>query len=170
MGQASRVNLGRGAALANPKPDARARDGGLHIHQFEYMLFAAGSTERYAMFGFPRAGAAQTGHMTGAQAVARHDRGELVVIDVRDITELKATGTAAGGLHIPLMLLSSRADPDHPEHDPALSPDQPVALFCASGARSGMGADLLRRLGYREVYNLGGFFDWQAGGGKVRRV
>ena len=122
------------------------------------------------MFGFMRPKGGQSGRISPADAVARHDRGEMVVVDVRDIAEVRATGTASGGLHIPLMMLQSKADPRHPEHDKALSTDRPVALFCASGARSGMAADLLRRMGYAEVYNLGGFFDWQAGGGKIHRV
>lgn len=122
------------------------------------------------MFGFMRPKGPQAGQITVADAVARQAKGEMVVIDVRDISEVRATGTAAGGKHIPLMLLQAKADPRHPDHDGDLATDRPVALFCASGARSGMAADMMRRMGYAEVYNLGGFFDWQAGGGKIRRL
>ena len=93
--------------------------------------------------------------------------GDLTLIDVRDITEVRATGKAQGALHIPLMLLASRADPRHPEHEKALSPDRPVALYCASGARSQMAKQMLEQLGYTTVYNLGGLSDWRAGGGAI---
>ncbi|MDR5651340.1 rhodanese-like domain-containing protein [Ruixingdingia sedimenti] len=103
------------------------------------------------------------------EAVARHARGDLTVIDVREAAELRASGTARGALHVPLALLPIKADPRHPGHDPALDPDRPVALYCAAGGRSGMAAELLMKLGYREVYNIGGFGDWCAGGGQTCR-
>ena len=42
-----------------------------------------------------------------------------------------------------------------------------MALYCASGARSGMAAGQMLQMGYREVYNLGGIAHWRAGGGAV---
>lgn len=118
------------------------------------------------MFGFLRSSVAR---IAPQEAVQRHARGDLTVIDVRDISELRATGTAAGGLHVPLMRLAMAADPRHPDHLPELDPARPVALFCAAGGRSHAGCELLTKLGYGEVYNLGGFGDWCAGGGKVKR-
>lgn len=120
------------------------------------------------MFGLMRARASGN-RLTARDAVDRHTKGELTVVDVRDISELRGSGTAAGSVHVPLMLLAAKADPRHPEHDKALHPEKPVALFCASGARSEMAAGMLRKLGYKEVHNIGGFGDWCAAGGKVRR-
>jgi rhodanese-related sulfurtransferase len=94
--------------------------------------------------------------------------GDMILIDVRDVTEVRATGKAQGAIHIPLILLAARADPRHPEHEASLSsPDRPVALYCASGARSQMAKQMLEQLGYTTVYNLGGLADWRAGGGAV---
>jgi hydroxyacylglutathione hydrolase len=43
--------------------------------------------------------------------------------------------------------------------------DKPVAIFCNVGRRAGLGASILRREGYREVYNvLGGMAAWKAAG------
>ena len=91
------------------------------------------------------------------------------MIDVRDIGEIRATGKARGALHIPMMMLRTKADPGHPEHDRKLSPEKPVALYCAAGARSQMAGQLMLRLGYTEVYNIGGLGDWRAAGGAVAR-
>ncbi len=44
-----------------------------------------------------------------------------------------------------------------------------VAVYCASGGRSQMAAQVLISLGYREVHNIGGLFDWQAAGGAISR-
>ncbi|GGE01369.1 Rhodanese-related sulfurtransferase [Gemmobacter megaterium] len=121
------------------------------------------------MFGFSRSSRPAVGRISPKEAVARHGKGELTVIDVRDISEVRASGTASGGIHVPLMRLAMVADPRHPDHLPQLDPARPVALFCAAGGRSQMGCEILAKLGYAEVYNIGGFGDWCAGGGKVAR-
>lgn len=121
------------------------------------------------MFGFARTQGPRVGRISPNDCVDRHARGELTVVDVRELAEVRASGTASGGVHAPLMRLADKADPRHPDHDKALNPDHPVAVFCASGGRSQMAADMLLKMGYREVYNLGGFSDWTAGGGKVHR-
>ncbi|MDX5358033.1 MAG: sulfurtransferase [Rhodobacterales bacterium] len=121
------------------------------------------------MFGFSRSTGPAVGRISAKDAVARHDRGDLVVVDVRDISEVRASGTASGGVHVPLMKLAMAADPRHPDHNPALDPARPIALFCAAGGRSQMACEMLLKMGYSEVYNIGGFGDWCAGGGKVAR-
>lgn len=99
----------------------------------------------------------------------RVGRGEMVLLDVREPAELRSTGTAVGAINIPLAMLAMRADPRSPDHDARLRPEVPVVLFCASGGRSGMGAQLMQKLGYAEVHNLGGFGDWVRSGGPVLR-
>ncbi|MCP3970506.1 MAG: sulfurtransferase [Rhodobacteraceae bacterium] len=100
-------------------------------------------------------------------AVRRVGDGSLTLIDIRDHSELTLSGRAAGATHIPLMVLPMKADPSSPEFHPDLSLDKPVALYCASGARSGMAARMLRKMGFREVYNLGGLYHWQTAGGSI---
>lgn len=92
-------------------------------------------------------------------------QGKLQLIDVREIAEVRATGKAEGAVVVPLSVLPLKADPGKP--DAALKQGVPVAVYCASGARSGRAAQLLAQLGYGPVSNLGGLSDWAAGGGKV---
>lgn len=123
------------------------------------------------MFGFlnPLSRGAGAARLDPKEAVAMAGRGELTVIDVRDISEVKSSGKAKGALHVPLMMLATRCDPQSPECLAQLSVDRPVALYCASGARSQMAAGMLARFGYTQVHNLGGLYDWQAAGGQVER-
>lgn len=124
------------------------------------------------MFGFlnPASRNAGAGRIDPKDAVARAASGELTVIDVRDISELKSSGKAKGALHVPLMMLATRCDPNSPECLSALSVEKPVALYCASGTRSQMAAGMLARMGYAQVYNLGGLHDWHAAGGQIERA
>lgn len=113
--------------------------------------------------------AATTAATDPRDIVARAARGEVTVIDIRDPSEIKASGAAAGALRIPMSVLRMKADPASPECDPALSRDKPVALYCASGARAAMARGVLQQMGYTEVHNLGGLHHWaQAGGAVVR--
>jgi len=120
------------------------------------------------MTGRPAAPAAP--RMSPQDIVSKSATGEITVIDVRDHNELAMTGKAAGALHIPLSILRMQADPSSPDFHPDLSTDQPVALYCASGARSGMAARLMQSLGFQEVHNIGGLGHWQMAGGEIVRA
>jgi rhodanese-related sulfurtransferase len=106
--------------------------------------------------------------MSPADAVARAAKGEITVLDVREAGEIAASGTAAGGVHIPLSLVPMKANPNGPDHDKRLDPSKPVAVFCAVGGRAGMATQALQKLGY-DAHNIGGFSDWASAGGPVKR-
>ena len=122
------------------------------------------------MLSFLRPSGPRVEAIAPAEAIARAAKGELTLIDVREVGEVKASGKAKGALHIPMMLIQSKTDPRSPELAKGLSVDKPVALYCASGGRSGMAAGMLLKQGYAKVYNLGGFGGWQAAGGQVERI
>ena len=103
--------------------------------------------------------------ISAADAVKLAEEGAITVIDVRDHSEIAQTGKAKGALHIPLFQLQQKADPRHPEFHQDLSTEKPVAVYCASGARSEMARRALAGFGFGEVHNIGGFFHWQSAGG-----
>jgi rhodanese-related sulfurtransferase len=100
-----------------------------------------------------------------AEVAAQVAQGTMLLIDVREVAEAKASGVAQGAKLIPLSLLPLKCDPHQPGCE--LPQGLPVAVYCASGGRSGMAADVLTRLGYGPVVNLGGLRDWAASGGAV---
>lgn len=93
-----------------------------------------------------------------------------ILIDVRDVSELKQYGKALGAIHIPLFLIPTQGDPNHPEFHPNLHIDTPVIVYCATGSRSTSAVRFLEDIGFKEVYNLGGLMHWQHGGGEVEAV
>ena len=92
--------------------------------------------------------------------------GAITVIDVREASEVQASGQAKGALHIPLATLALKADPKSPDYDARIAQGKPIAVYCAAGGRAGMAATTLGRMGY-EAVNIGGFGDWAAAGGPV---
>jgi rhodanese-related sulfurtransferase len=104
--------------------------------------------------------------ISAADAVRLCESGALLLIDVREGGEVAQSGKARGAFHIPLMALPNRADPQAPGFDARLDISKPIAIYCATGARSAMAAHMLRRLGYTQVHNIGGFGNWLAAGGQ----
>jgi rhodanese-related sulfurtransferase len=106
--------------------------------------------------------------ISGKEAQEMVANGALLV-DVRDGTEVAATGKAAGALHIPRGSLEFKADTTAPTADKNFALDRPVILHCAGGGRAALAGKLLKDMGYEKVYNLGGFKDWVEAGGKVEK-
>ncbi|GIL18622.1 MAG: hypothetical protein BroJett040_23730 [Oligoflexia bacterium] len=71
-----------------------------------------------------------------------------VIVDVRSVEEYKM-GHVEGSLNIPLSEL--------PNSMGKLDKTKPILICCASGARSGVGATMLRSKGFSEVVNAGGW-------------
>jgi rhodanese-related sulfurtransferase len=105
--------------------------------------------------------------ITPAQAREMIAKGNTLVVDVRDGTEVAASGKVAGAVHVSRGLLEFRADPELPSHDKNFAKDKDVILYCGSGGRAALAGKLLKDLGYEKVYNLGGFKDWADSGGEI---
>jgi rhodanese-related sulfurtransferase len=102
------------------------------------------------------------------QVAAELERGDAILIDVREQNERDEHGTIAGSVHAPRGMLEFFADPSSPYHRPEFDPDRRIILHCAAGGRSAMGADVLQQMGYTSVAHLdGGFTAWTAAGQPV---
>ncbi|MGV8955917.1 MAG: rhodanese-like domain-containing protein [Cypionkella sp.] len=99
--------------------------------------------------------------LTVKDAITKAAKGELLLLDVRETSEVQNSGLAAGAVHIPLALVSLQAREK-------LAAGTPVAVYCAVGGRAGMAVKLLTDMGYL-AYNIGGLADWEIAGGPVTR-
>ena len=122
------------------------------------------------MFNFLKSSGPRVQSIAPAEAVARAAKGDLVVIDVRDMSEVKSSGKAKGALHVPLMLFQQKMTPARGELPDGVTLDTPICLYCASGGRSAAAGDMALKLGFKTVYNLGGLGHWHAGGGALEKV
>ena len=88
--------------------------------------------------------------ITPAQAKEMIAKGNTLVVDVRDGTEVAASGKVAGAVHVSRGLLEFRADPELPSHDKNFAKDKDVILYCGSGGRAALGRQAAQGFGLRE--------------------
>jgi len=108
--------------------------------------------------------------ITGAEAVALAGQPNVLIVDVRDAAEVKASGKAKGAVTVSRGLIEFRADPEAPTYDPAFGRDKTIIIHCASGGRAALAGKTLKDMGYTDVRNLGGFKDWVGAGGEIEPV
>jgi rhodanese-related sulfurtransferase len=104
-----------------------------------------------------------------AEAKAMIDAGNVLILDVRDGTEVAQTGKLKGAVHVPRGSLEGRVDPTAPTYNPAFKQDQPVILHCAGGGRAALAGKTLKDMGYTKVFNGGGFKDLAEAGIEVEK-
>jgi rhodanese-related sulfurtransferase len=104
------------------------------------------------------------------QVVAELERGNVVLIDLREPGEQDQNGVIPGAMAAPRGMLEFWADPQSPYHRPEFDPGRRVILHCASGGRSALAADTLQQMGYTNVAHLdGGMKAWAEAGRPVTR-
>jgi rhodanese-related sulfurtransferase len=93
------------------------------------------------------------------EAVEKMQSGDVLIVDVRDPTEVQQTGRIKGAVNVSRGMLEFRADPDSQYHNPAFQKDKTILLHGASGGRSALAGKTLQDMGYTAVFNIGGFKD-----------
>src|SRR5271163_3089474 len=84
-------------------------------------------------------------------------KADVLIVDVRDATELASGGKLKGAVNVSRGMLEFRADPESPFHNPAFRKYKTVLVYCGSGGRAALSGKTLKELGYHSVYNAGGF-------------
>ncbi len=75
-----------------------------------------------------------------------------VIIDVRDAYDFK-TNHFIGAINIPLLRL-------HSVTSRVMNKNTNIFLYCSSGIISDEGRRTLKKLGYKNVYNMGGIYHY----------
>ncbi len=94
--------------------------------------------------------------------------GTALLVDIRDIRELKKLGRLPGAIHAPRGMLEFWVDPQSPYHRAEFATDKTLILYCASAWRSALAAKTLQDMGMDNVAEMeGGFSAWVEAGHAV---
>tara|TARA_B100001778_G_scaffold287097_1_gene254746 strand:+ start:350 stop:736 length:387 start_codon:yes stop_codon:yes gene_type:complete len=91
-----------------------------------------------------------------------------VIIDVREESEVHDLGLIKNAIHIPRGLLEFTLIPNSPNNPVKIDDSTKILVYCAGGYRSALAAKTLKDLGFKNVYNLGGYSEWIDNGGDIQ--
>lgn len=83
-----------------------------------------------------------------------------LIIDVREISEIEATGLIKDAVNIPKSIID--ADFNNSLIDEHINREEEIFIltYCAVGIRSALVGHKLQKEGYKKVFNLGGYAEW----------
>jgi len=91
---------------------------------------------------------------------------EHVIVDVREPGEFQ-NWRITGAMLIPRGVLEPAVDLDNPQRNQALANarGEKVVLYCSTGGRSALAADVLQKMGFTDIESLaGGITNWRNSG------
>jgi rhodanese-related sulfurtransferase len=109
--------------------------------------------------------------MSVADVKAAVERGEAVIVDIRDPRELEREGRIPGSFPCTRGMLEFWIDPESPYAKPVFQENKTFIFHCASGWRSALAAKTAQDMGLKPVAHLGGGFKaWRDAGEAVENV
>lgn len=106
--------------------------------------------------------------ITAEDALSMVDDDAVVIVDIRDVRELKRDGKIPGSIHCPRGMLEFWIDPDSPYHKEVFAQEKKFVFHCASGWRSALATEVVQRMGLKPVAHIEtGFSGWKKAGGPV---
>ena len=110
-------------------------------------------------------------NLTPAEVAAELEKGEALLVDLREPEERTSSGVIQGAVHAPRGMLEFYADPSSAYHRAEFEPGRRIILHCASGGRSALACDTLATLGYSRAAHLdGGLKAWKEQGFAVAQT
>ena len=90
------------------------------------------------------------------------------IIDVREEVELNKKGMIKSAIHIPRGLIEFTLSLNSVDNPNNISENSTILVYCAGGFRSALVAKTLIDLGFKNVFNIGGYDEWVINGGEIQ--
>ena len=90
-----------------------------------------------------------------------------LIIDVRETSEIEATGLIKNAVNIPKSIIDANFDHSLIKNHLNDNEDITILVYCAVGVRSALVGHKLIKHGYKKVLNLGGFTEWASSNGPI---
>jgi rhodanese-related sulfurtransferase len=100
------------------------------------------------------------------EAIKKHGT-SAIFVDVRDSADIAKSGTIEGAIRAQRGFIEFLADESTPFHNAALKKDAEIYLICGAGGQAALTGKTLKDMGFKNVFNIGGFNDWKKAGGPV---
>ncbi|MCG8561689.1 MAG: rhodanese-like domain-containing protein [Hyphomicrobiales bacterium] len=102
------------------------------------------------------------------EAIGLVDDESVLIVDIRDVRELKRDGKIPGSFHCPRGMLEFWIDPESPYFKPVFGEGKRVLFHCAADWRSALATQTAQRMGLAPVGHIkGGLKGWKEAGGPI---
>jgi len=109
--------------------------------------------------------------LPAGEAIALFGDSQVAFVDIREQSELDASGWIPGSVHAPRGMLEFYLDPSSRVHLEVFSSGKRILFYCAGGGRSALAAQTAMEMGLSNVAHVGGGFRaWLEAGGPVERT
>lgn len=113
---------------------------------------------------------AEIENISVAEAQARMNDDDFVLVDIRDPREMAREGRIPGAYEASRGMLEFMIDPASPLHEEIFASGKKLVLFCAGAGRSAISVKTLQEMGLENAAQLaGGFKEWRESGAPVDR-
>lgn len=113
---------------------------------------------------------ARVNTLTPAEVDERLGNSGVLLVDLRDVREVKREGKIPGALHVPRGMLEFWIDPDSPYYRTEFDGAEEIILYCNKGWRSALAAQTLMSMGLDQVAHMtGGMERWQVDIGRLEQ-
>ena len=90
------------------------------------------------------------------------DTKKSLIVDVREFTEVEATGLIENAINIPKSLFDQGVDVSNIQDHIDPNNKTYLLIYCAAGVRSAIVGHKLIKEDYSNVFNIGGYAEWLA--------
>jgi len=97
-------------------------------------------------------------------------KADTLIIDVRETSEIEATGLIKNAINIPKSIIDANFDHSLIKNHLNDNEDITILVYCAVGVRSALVGHKLIKNGYKKVVNLGGFSEWASFNGPIEPI
>tara|TARA_B100001109_G_scaffold138806_1_gene112856 strand:- start:23 stop:406 length:384 start_codon:yes stop_codon:yes gene_type:complete len=104
------------------------------------------------------------------ETIKKINNEDSIIIDVREESEVFNQGIIKDAIHIPRGLLEFKLHLNSPDNPFKINEDTNLLVYCAGGFRSALAAKTLLDLGFKNVFNIGGFKEWVDSGGEIQPI
>ena len=104
------------------------------------------------------------------ETIKKINNEDSIIIDVREESEVFNQGIIKNAIHIPRGLIEFKLHLNSPDNPFKINEDTNLLVYCAGGFRSALAAKTLLDLGFKNVFNIGGFKEWVDSGGEIQPI
>lgn len=109
--------------------------------------------------------------LTPAEVDEQIGKEGVLLVDLRDIRELKREGKIPGSVHVPRGVLEFWIDPDSPYYKDFFDQAERIILYCNKGWRSALATRTVGEMGLENVCHMsGGFGQWVEDIGRIEKT